>query len=293
MHSSTHEFATASPPVLPRRNLYFLRRYRRSRVGLLGALLLLLTVGAALFAGTLTPHTPFRSAGFPLQAPTAGYPMGTDDLGRDVLTGVLYGARTSLRVGFFVAAIAAVMGTLVGGTAGFYGGWIDDALMRLTEFFQVMPRFFLAVIVVALFGSSLFNVIVVLGITSWTMIARILRAELFSLRERDFVVAAQAVGVRRRVILFRHLLPNALPSLVVAVSLLVGNAILIEASLSFLGLGDPNAISWGYMLSNAQRFMRVAWWMAFFPGLAIVITVLGFNLTGDGLNDVWNPRLRM
>jgi peptide/nickel transport system permease protein len=292
MHSSTQEFATASPAVRGR-NLYFLRRYRRSRVGLLGALLLLLTISAALFAGTLTPYTPFRGAGPPLQPPDAGYPMGTDDLGRDVLTGVLYGARTSLRVGFFVAAIAAVMGTLVGGTAGFYGGWIDDALMRLTEFFQVMPRFFLAVIIVALFGSSLFNVIVVLGITSWTMIARILRAELFSLRERDFVIAAQAVGVRRRVILFRHLLPNALPSLIVAVSLLVGNAILIEASLSFLGLGDPNAISWGYMLSNAQRFMRVAWWMAFFPGLAIVLTVLGFNLAGDGLNDVWNPRLRM
>ncbi len=216
--------------------------------------------------------------------------MGTDDLGRDVLTGVIYGARTSLLVGLAVAGMAALIGAAVGILSAYRGGWADDALMRLTEFFQVLPRFFLAVIAIALFGSGLDRVILVLGLTSWPMIARIVRAEVLSLRERDFVLAARALGARDRNIMWRHILPNVLPPLVVTASLLVGEAILVEAGLSFLGLGDPNMVSWGYMLDQARAFMRVAWWTAFFPGLAITLTVLGINLAGDGLNDAWNPR---
>jgi len=259
------------------------------RTAVLGLLLVLLPVALALGAEFLAPYPPLKTAGPPLQAPSAAHLMGTDDLGRDVFSQVIYGAQASLTVGLLVAGIAALAGTIIGGVAGYVGGWIDDGLMRLTELFQVMPRFFLAVLVVALFGAGLPNVILVLGLTSWTMIARILRAEVLSYRERDFVVAARAVGVREGRILFRHVLPNSLPSLVVTASLLIGNAILVEAALSFLGLGDPNQVSWGYMLNNAQQFMRVAWWMALFPGLAIALTVLGFNLAGDGLNDLWRP----
>ncbi|MFQ5855468.1 MAG: ABC transporter permease, partial [Anaerolineae bacterium] len=266
-------------------------RYARSQAAVLGLALTLLMLSIAFFANIIAPYSPHKAAGPSLQAPSAAYPMGTDDLGRDVFTDVVYGARTSLTVGALVAGIAALIGVLVGGVSGYFGNRVDDGLMRITEVFQVVPRFFLAVIVIALFGAGLRNVIFVLGLTSWTMIARILRAEVLSLRERDFVVAAQATGARHRTIILRHVLPNALPSLVVTVSLLVGHAILVEASLSFLGLGDPNTISWGYMLNNAQPFMRTAWWVALFPGLAITLTVLGLNLTGDGLNNAWNPKL--
>ncbi len=253
-------------------------------------MLMSLLLGMILFADLLTPYEPFRSAGRPLQPPSIEHLMGTDDLGRDVWTQVLYGARTSLLVGLSVAGIAALIGSLIGGISGYTGGLVDDGLMRLTEFFQVLPRFFLAVLVVAFFGPGLRNLIFVLGLTSWTMIARIMRAEVLSWRERDFVLAARAIGARDGTILRRHVLPNTLPALITAVSLLAGQAILIEAGLSFLGLGDPNRVSWGLLLNNARTFLRTAWWMALFPGLAITFAVLGLNLAGDGLNDAWNPK---
>lgn len=259
---------------------------------MLGLSLTLGIIGVALLAEVIAPFAPLRSAGAPLQAPSLAHPMGTDDLGRDILSGVVYGARTSLLVGLSVSAIAALLGTVVGLVAGHYGGWVDDVLMRFTELVQVLPRFFLAVIIIAFFGAGLSNLILVLGLTSWPMLARILRSEVLSLRQRDFIVAARAVGVPEGAVLLRHVLPNVLSSLLVTTSLLMGSTILIEASLSFLGLGDPNAISWGYMLNNAQAFLRTAWWMAVFPGLAIVLTVLAFNLSGDGLNDAFNPRFR-
>jgi peptide/nickel transport system permease protein len=276
-----------------RRLAVFGRNFARSRAGILGLLLTLLAVSLAFLADFIVPYSPFKAAGPPLQAPSVTHPMGTDDLGRDVLAAVVYGARTSLLVGVSVAGIAALVGTLVGTVSAYRGGWVDDALMRFTEFFQVLPRFFLAVIVIALFGAGLDKVILVLGLTSWTMIARVLRAEVLSLRECDFMVAARAIGARDKTILLRHVLPNAVPPLVVSASLLVGQAVLVEAGLSFLGLGDPSAVSWGYLLNNAQSFMRVAWWMALFPGLVITFMVLGINLAGDGLNAAWNPKLRV
>ena len=247
----------------------------------LGLILLGPFVVAAILAPNLAPADPFASAGAPFQAPSSEYWLGTDDLGRDLLSGVIYGARTSLIVGLSVAVLALILGTTVGLISGFVGGWIDDLLMRITELFQILPRFFLAIAVIALFENTLFNLVMVLAITSWSGLARIARSEVLSLRTRDFVVGAQAVGVKPAGILWRHILPNAIQPLLATIALIVSSAILTEAGLSFLGLGDPNTISWGYLLNNAQPFIRRAWWLAVFPGLAIVISVLGLNLILD------------
>lgn len=304
MPTSTRAFDTSEPVSAGERIQYwsepaslwqrartFRRRFTRNGSGVIGLALILFVLAMALFADVLTPYAPLKSVASPLRPPSFEHFMGTDDLGRDVYTAVVYGARTSLLVGVTVTGIATLVGTIIGTLAGYFLGWIDDALMRTTELFQVMPRFFLAVIVIAFFGPGLLNVILVLGLTSWTMIARIVRSEVLSLRERDFIVAARAVGARDWRIMRHHVLPNSLPALLTTAALLTGHAILIEAGLSFLGLGDPNAVSWGYMLNSAQSFMRTAWWMALFPGLGITVTVLGVNLASDSLNDAWNPRL--
>jgi peptide/nickel transport system permease protein len=216
--------------------------------------------------------------------------MGTDDLGRDVLSGVLYGTRTSLLLALIVSMLAGAIGIIVGSLAAWQGRRTDDALMRVTEFVQVVPRFFLAVIVIALFGPGLDRLILLLGLTSWPWIARVVRAEVLSLKQREFVEAARSLGAGHLRVLLREVLPNALPPVVVVVSLSAASVILIEAGLSFLGLGDPDVVSLGYLANNAQRFLRVAWWMAVFPGAAIALAVLGLNLLGDGLNDALNPR---
>jgi peptide/nickel transport system permease protein len=216
--------------------------------------------------------------------------MGTDDLGRDILSGVLWGARVSIAVGLLAALTSTVIGVVIGAAAGFYGRTLDDVLMRVTEFFLVIPRFFLVLVMVALFGNSVWHVILVIGILSWPVTARLVRVEFLSLREKEFVEGSRAVGASDPRIILRHILPNAFPPIVVSGSLQIARAILMEAGLSFLGLGDPNQASWGVMLYNAQRFLRQAWWTAAFPGLAIFFIVMGFNLVGDGLNDALNPR---
>jgi peptide/nickel transport system permease protein len=247
-------------------------------------------LAVALLAGRIAPSDPFASVGPPLSAPTLGHPMGTDDLGRDLLSGVAHGTRTSLVLALVVSILTGLIGVLVGALAGWGGGRLDGALMRLTEFVQVVPRFFLAVIVIALFGSGLDRLALVLALTSWPWIARVVRAEVLSLKQREFVEAARSLGAGRARVLLREVLPNALPPVVVAISLSAASVILIEAGLSFLGLGDPDVVSLGYLANNAQRFLRVAWWMAVFPGAAIALAVLGLNLLGDGLNEVLNPR---
>jgi peptide/nickel transport system permease protein len=216
--------------------------------------------------------------------------MGTDNLGRDVLSGVVHGARTSAQVVLWVVVMATAIGLAVGAVAGYRSGLVDDVLMRITDLFQSVPRFFLALLVIALFGSGVDNLIVVLGLTSWPLLARVVRADALSLRERDFVVAARSLGASDARILVRHLLPNLLPSVIVVVSLLGSRIVLLEASLAFIGLSDPNVMSLGYLTSNAQRFLRVAWWMSVFPGAAIALGVLGINLLGDAFNDARNPR---
>jgi peptide/nickel transport system permease protein len=230
-------------------------------------------------------------AATPFVAPGPTHWMGTDDLGRDVLSGVVHGARTSLRVGFLATCIALAIGGAMGSLSGYYGGRIDSLLTGVTEWVLVIPRFFLALLLVAIWGASTWNIIVAIGVLSWPLTARLIRAEFLALKEREFVMAARAVGSGDVAIITRQILPNALAPVVVNGSLEVGSAILLEAAMSFLGLGDPRAVSWGSMLFNAQGFFRDAWWMSVFPGLAIFLVVLSLNLIGDGLNDALNVRL--
>lgn len=267
-----------------------LLRIVRSGAGRVGIVLTCGLLAVALLAGRIAPVDPFASVGPPLSAPTLAHPMGTDDLGRDLLSGVAHGTRTSLLLALIVSVLTGVIGVVVGALGAWEGGSVDDALMRVTEFVQVVPRFFLAVIVIALFGPGLDRLVILLALTSWPWIARVMRAEVLSLKEREFVEAARSLGAGRSRVLFREVLPNALSPVVVVVSLNAASVILIEAGLSFLGLGDPDVVSLGYLANNAQRFLRVAWWMAAFPGAAIALAVLGLNLLGDGLNDALNPR---
>ena len=261
------------------------RRYLFRPLSIVGLLLTGGLVAIALLAEVLAPDSPWATVAAPFRPPSLIHPFGTDDLGRDLLGGVIHGTRTSLIVGLTVAGVSFAIGILLGALAGYFGGLWDDALMRLTEFVQVMPRFFLALVTVALFGPGLLTLTLVLSLTSWPMTARLLRAQVMSIRRRDYVIAAQALGADALFILWKHVLPNALGPVIVNTALMIGQVILTEASLAFLGLGDPNHISWGYMLNNAQPFLRQAWWMPLFPGLAIALAVLGFTLVGDSLND--------
>jgi peptide/nickel transport system permease protein len=254
----------------------------RGGAGRLGLALTLGLLVVALFAGRIAPGDPFASMGPALSAPTLAHPMGTDDLGRDVLAGVVHGARTSLFAALGVSVCAGLIGIGVGGLAAWRGGLVDDALMRLTEFVQVVPRVFLAVIAIAVFGPGVDRLVLLLGLTSWPWIARVARAEVLSLQHREFVEAARALGAGPLRVLLREVLPNALPPVIVVVSLTAASVILIEAGLAFLGLGDPEVVSLGYLANNAQRFLRVAWWMATFPGAMIALAVLALNALGDG-----------
>jgi peptide/nickel transport system permease protein len=259
--------------------------YWRHVPGILGWFLVALVVGTAVFADLLAPISPWTSVATPFQPPGPAHRLGTDDLGRDLLTSVIHATRTSLLVGLTAAALSTSIGVLLGAVSGYFGGLLDDLIMRFTEFFQVIPRFFLALVAIALFRPGLVTITLVLGLTAWPMTCRLLRAQIFSVREREFVIAAHALGAGPAFILRRHILPNAISPVVIHTSLLIGQMMLIEASLAFLGLGDPNHISLGYMLRNAQPFLRLAWWMSLFPGVVIALAVLGFNLVGDSIND--------
>jgi peptide/nickel transport system permease protein len=218
--------------------------------------------------------------------------MGTDDLGRDTFSRVLYGTRVSLIVGFLAAFASLIIGTCIGSFAGYFGGFLDDFLMRATEYFIVIPRFFLALLVVAMLGTGFTKIIMVIGILGWPEVARIVRAQFLTFKEREFVLAARAMGLNHWKIIFMEILPNAIPPAIVVGSFLVARAILLEAGLSFLGLGDPSVISWGSLLSEAQERIFASMWLAIFPGLAISLLVLTINLFGDGINDVLNPKLK-
>lgn len=267
-----------------------LRRTLRTPTGAVGAGVTLLLVTVGLLAPVLAPTDPFAVDGPPLAPPSSAYPFGTDALGRDLLSGVIHGARTSLVVAVGVAALVLLIGTAVGLVSGWAGGWWDDVLMRGTELFQVLPRFFLALVVIAFFGPGLHHLVLLLGLTSWPLLARVIRAEVFALRNREFVEAARLHGASRTRILLREILPNAVPPGLALVGLVVAQVILIEASLGFLGLGDPNVVSWGSLASEAQQFLRVAWWLSVFPGLAILVAVLALNLLGDALTEALTGR---
>lgn len=252
---------------------------------------LLLIVAFALLAPWITGSNPLDGGQDSLLPPlSTGHWLGTDDLGRDVWTRVVYGTRISLLVGVASAALSVLIGVLVGALAGYYGGWLDTTLMRIAEFFQTLPRFVLALIVIALFGASVTKMILVIAVLSWPQLARVVRATVASLNQSQFVDAARVAGMGAGAIIGREILPNVAAPIVVIGSLDIAAAILIEASLSFFGLGDPNQVSWGAMLNDAQQYLRTAWWMSAFPGLGIALTVLSFNLLGDALNDALNPR---
>jgi len=284
--SATAELAAARlAAAAVARRPRLLARTLRTPGGGVGAAVMLLLVAVGVFAPVLAPTDPFAVDGPPLSAPSSAYLLGTDALGRDLLSGIVYGARTSLILAGGVALVVVVIGATVGLLSGYVGGWLDDALMRGTELIQVLPRFFLALVVIAFFGPGLDRLVLLLGVTSWPLLARVIRAEVFSLRQREFVEAARVHGASRARILLREILPNVLPSAIALLGLIVAQVILIEASLGFLGLGDPNVISWGTLASEAQRFLRVAWWLSLFPGLAILLAVLSLNLFGDALTD--------
>jgi len=264
-------------------------RLTESRAAMFG----LIVVGIAVLGGVIGPWltgSPSAMGARTFCPPGPDCLFGTDDLGRDMLARVANGARVSLLVGVAAAAVSAILGVVIGSLAGFAGGRVDEAFMRVAEAFQVVPQFFLAILVVALFGASLTKIVLVIAILSWPSTARIIRAEFLKLRNQDFVAAARLAGASRRTLIFGEILPNALPPVIVNASLQIAAAILTEASLSFLGLGDPDKVSWGQLLFLAQPFLNQGWWMAVFPGVAILVTTLGFNLLGDGLNDVLDPR---
>jgi peptide/nickel transport system permease protein len=267
-----------------------LRRFTRHRSALVGLIAIALVVIAALAAPQIANRSPLSTSALAMHPPFAGSVLGTDNLGRDIWSGVVYGGRISLTVGLAASALATLIGVIVGAIAGYRGGVVDVVLMRTAEFFQVIPQFFLAIVLVAILGRGIEKVIVVLAIVSWPLTARIVRSQFMALRNREYVEAARAIGAGDWYIATRVILPNALPPVIVTASQGVAHAILLEAGISFFGLGDPNSISWGSMLNAAQPYLQQSWWMSFFPGLAIVICALGFSLLGDGLNDAFNPR---
>ncbi|WP_081889687.1 ABC transporter permease [Caballeronia sordidicola] len=270
-----------------------LRALARNPSVVSGAALLLALLLIALFAGTLFPGDPLDIVAQPLLAPGQDpqYWLGTDSLGRDVLAELAHGSRASLAIGVTAALIGVVIGTLVGALAGYFGGWVDDVLMRVTELFQTTPSFLFVIVIVSIGHPSMTVISLAIGVTSWPTITRLVRAEFRSLVQSDFVMAARSLGFGHARIIWREILPNALPPIIVTTSVMVATAILMESALSFLGMGDPNVVSWGSMIGDGREMLRTAWYLTALPGGALVLTVLALNLLGDGLNDALNPRL--
>lgn len=270
------------------------RRFKRHKLAVASLVVLCCLYLIAIFAPLLSTQD-YRAVEpeIRLQAPSSKHWFGTDDVGRDIYSRVLHGARISLSVGFVAAGFAVLVGTVVGAVAGYFGGVVDDVLMRITEIFMAFPTFFLLITVVSLLPRSIFNIMVVIGLTSWPGLARMVRAEFLSLREQDFTEAARAIGASDRRIIFRHILPNAMAPIIVSTSLRIGGAILAESGLSFLGLGVQEPFpSWGNILNRGRNFLRYAPWITMAPGVFIFITVLCFNFIGDGLRDALDPRLK-
>jgi peptide/nickel transport system permease protein len=250
----------------------------------------LLALGVAAAAAPLIVGDPMQISGGTLLPPSPGHPLGTDDLGRDLAAGLIYGARVSLAVGLLAAAAATLLGGAIGAAAGFYGGILDTAVMRLAEIFQVFPNFVLAALIVALAGPGLVQVIAVISVLAWPQTARLMRGEVLRVSQSSFVKAVRCLGVSERAILVREIIPNAMAPVIALGTLIIGHAILLEAALSFFGLSNPEIVSWGQMLNNGQRLLSNAWWVSLFPGAAIFATVLAFNILGDALGKAFNTR---
>jgi peptide/nickel transport system permease protein len=272
----------------------FVKRYARNYGAVFGLFIFALVVVTAIFANVLYPESPWMMVGPPLVEPftDSAYPFGTDMLGRDITAGLVHGARVSLLVGLLSTVVALVAGILIGAVAGYFGGRIDDLLMRFTEFFQTIPQLAMAVVLVAIFSPSLYSIMGAIAVVSWPPVARLVRGEFLSLKQREFVQAAVVIGQKPMRIILTQILPNAMSPIIVTASFMVATAILTESALSFLGLGDRNMMSWGFMIGAARTMIRDAWWMSVWPGVAILLTVLAINLIGEGLNDAMNPQLR-
>jgi peptide/nickel transport system permease protein len=269
------------------------QRLRHNRMAMVGAVIVLVMFVLAMAAPLLGRDPGAIDIAVRLQSPNWSHPLGTDDLGRDVLTRILFGARISLLVGFVAVGIATAIGIVLGAVAGYYGRWVDTLLMRFVDIMLCFPTFFLILAVIAFLDPSIWNIMIIIGLTGWMGVARLVRAEFLSLRERDFVVAARAIGANDARIIFRHILPNALSPVLVTATLGVAGAILTESALSFLGIGvQPPTPSWGNMLIAGKQTLGTAWWLSVFPGLAILVTVLGYNLLGEGIRDALDPRIR-
>jgi peptide/nickel transport system permease protein len=277
----------ASAP--PRRNEW--RRFIANRRALVGAILLGVFSAMSILAPVLAPHDPDRhGVAARLQAPSVGHWMGTDNFGRDVFSRTLWGSRISQLIGLLSMAVSVVVGVIIGGVAGYYGGWADSGLMRLTETVITFPTFFLLITLVAVLGASVPLLILAIGLTAWPVTARIVRAEFLRLRDREFVLAALALGGGGTRVMVRHILPNVVPVIIVAATLRVAYVILVEAGLSYLGVGvPPPTATWGGMVAEGGEFLFRAWWVSFFPGLFIFLTVMSYNLVGDGLRDAFDP----
>lgn len=283
--------ADAARPRSARPAYEALRVFVRNPGALIGVLLLAAILALVLFGPLVMQADPFEIASAPMEPPGGDLLLGSDYLGRDVLTGLVYGGRATLLVGVVAAVLSMAIGITVGALAGYYGGWVDETLMRITEFFQVLPALLFAMVLVTLFSPSLTTIAVAIGVVSWTGTARLARGEFLSLKQREYVLAERVIGSSNARIIWRVILPNALAPLIVSATLAIGTAILFEAGLSFLGLGDPNVMSWGLMIGSNRPYILTAWWAVTLPGAAIFVTVLAVSLIGDGLNDALNPKL--
>jgi peptide/nickel transport system permease protein len=272
----------------------FWKRFSKNKIALAGSCVVILLFIISILAPWLSPYDPNQiNLKLVLSPPSGSHLFGTDQLGRDVLSRMIWGARISLKVGFVATGIAILLGAVLGAVAGYYGRWIDAVIMRFVDIMLCFPTFFLILAVIALLEPSIWNIMIIIGLTGWMGITRLVRADFTSLKERDFVLAAKAIGAGDFRIIFIHILPNAMASVLVAATLGVAGAILTESALSFLGIGvQPPTPSWGNILTAGKDNIDIAWWLSLYPGLAILITVLGYNLLGEGIRDSLDPRLR-
>lgn len=273
---------------------YFFRKFFRSPTAIIGLIIIFTSIFIAIFAPLIAPYDPFEmSLARSHQPPSRAHPLGTDFFGRDIMSRIFFGARISLIMGITVVAIRASIGIILGLIAGYYRGWIESVIMRLTDAVIAFPGILLALAIMAFRGQGLFNVMIALSVVGWTGYARLVRSEVISLREREYITAAKALGMHDYRVIFAHILPNCLASLIVFATIGIAAPIISEAGLSFLGLGArSDEITWGFMLSTGRQYLRQAWWAVTFPGLAIMFVVLGFNLLGDGLRDALDPKLK-
>lgn len=273
----------------------FWKRFSKNKLALLGGIVVAFLFAIAIFAPAITPYDPNAINVLNiLEPPGLAHPFGTDDLGRDILSRIIWGSRISLSVGFVAVGISTFIGVLLGAITGYYGGWVDRVIMRFVDIMLSIPTFFLLLAVIAFLEPGISNIMIVIGLTSWMGVTRLVRAEFLSVKEREFTLSARAIGAGDMRIIFRHILPNSMAPVLVSAVLGVAGAILTESALSFLGIGvQPPTSSWGNILTIGKDNIEIAWWLSVFPGVAILVTVLAYNLLGEGIRDAIDPRMKV